>query len=172
MALYVLTEMDTMPKKRCNTMPLQRIERFGDVVYFDIVYGSGTSIDGNLYSLWFLYRHSKHINQYPLNYLASNELLKYQRIFCRYMGGRYPDKIIGDCDFKIIGGQVATSLEGIYEDREEKYHSVVTGDPAGRQNQNGLPEIKWRHVMTMFHNWLTRNYLPWKFCYFTLKMAA
>ena len=88
------------------------------------------------------------------------------------MCGRYPDKMIGDCDFKIIGGQVTAELEGINEDREDKNQRVVTGAPAGRQNQNGLPEIKWRHVMTMVCNWLTSNYLPRKFWYFALKMSA
>ena len=88
------------------------------------------------------------------------------------MGGRYPNKMIGDRNFKLIGVQVAAALEGINEYREEKDQSVVTGAPAGRQNQNGLPEIKWRHVMTMVYNWHTSNYLPRKFWYFALKMAA
>ena len=88
------------------------------------------------------------------------------------MGGCYPNKMIRYRDFKIIGGQVTTALEGINEDREEKHQSVVTGDPAGRKNQNDLPEIKWRHVMIMVHNWLTSNYLPWKFWYFSPKMAV
>ena len=88
------------------------------------------------------------------------------------MGGRYPDKMIGDCDLQLIGGQVAAALEGINENREEKDQRVVTGAPEGRENQNGLPGIKWRHIMTMVCNWLTINYLPWKFWYFSLKMAA
>ena len=58
------------------------------------------------------------------------------------MGGRYPDKSIGDSDFKLIGGQVTADLETINGEIYEKDQSVVTGAPAGRQNQNGLPEIK------------------------------
>ena len=108
-----------------KTTPLQRLERFGDVVYFDIFYGSGTAIDGYRYALWFVDRCSKHIEQYPLNSLASDELLKELHIFRRDTGGRYPDKMIGECNFKIIGGQVAAVLVGINEYREEKDQSIV-----------------------------------------------
>ena len=104
--------------------------------------------------------------------LESDELLKALHIFRRDMGGRYPNKMIGDRNFKLIGGQVAATLEGINEDIEEKHQSVVTGAPPVRKNQNGLPEIKWIHVMAMVSNWLTSNYLPRKFWYFAFKMAA
>ena len=97
-------EMTAMPKQRRNTTPLQRPERFGDVVYFDIVYGSVTDIGGYRYALWFADRQSKHIEQYPLYSLASDELIKALHLFRNDVGGRYPDKMIGDRDFKLIGG--------------------------------------------------------------------
>ena len=122
----------TVPKKGCNTTTLQRPERCEDAVQFDIVYGYGTEIGGYRYALWFVDRCSKHIEQYTLKSLASDELLKALSLFHRDMSGRYPDKIIRDCDFKLIGGQVTADLEGINEDREEKYHRVVTGAPSGR----------------------------------------
>ena len=78
---------------------------------------------------------SKHIKQCSLKSLASDEILKALRIFHRDMGGRYPDEMIEDRDFKLIGGQVAMALEGINEDGEDKDYSVVTGAPAGRQKQ-------------------------------------
>ena len=78
------------------------------------------------------------------------------------MGGRYPDMMIGDCDFKLIGGQFAAALEGINQDREEKDQIIITVAPVGQKNQNVLPEIKWRHVMTMVRNCLKSNYLPQK----------
>ena len=56
-----LGEMDTIPKQRRNTTPLQRPERFGDVVHFDIFYGSGADISGYRYALWFVDGSSKHI---------------------------------------------------------------------------------------------------------------
>ena len=106
-------EMATMPKQRRNTTLLQRPDLFGDVVQFDIVYGSRTAIGGYRYALWFVDRQSKHIYQYHLTYLASDELLKALRLFRRDMGGCYPDKMIVDRDFNLVGGQVATDLEGI-----------------------------------------------------------
>ena len=88
------------------------------------------------------------------------------------MGGRFPNKMIVDRKFKLVGGQVAVALEGINEDIEEKDQSVVTSSSAFRNNQSNLPEIKWRHVITMVCNWITSNYLPWKFWYVSPKMAA
>ena len=164
-------EMSNMTKQRRNTTPLQWPERFGDVVHFDIVYSSGTAIGGYRYDLCFVDRRSRHIKQYPLKSLASDELLKALHLFLRDMGGRYPDTIIEDRDLKLMGGQVAVALEGINEYREEKDQSVVTGAPTGRQNKNGLPGIKCRHVLTMVSNWLTSNYLPRKFWYFAINMA-
>ena len=113
-----LSKMATMPKKLRNTTPLQRLEQFEDVFHFDIVYGSRTAIGGYRYALWLLNRCSKRIEQYPLKSLASNELLVSLRLFCRDMGGRYPDKIIGNRNFKLVGVQVAAVLEGINEDRK------------------------------------------------------
>ena len=98
-----------MTKQHHNTTPPQRPERFGEVVHFDIDYGSGTAIGGYHYALWFVDIFSKHIDKYPLKSLASNELLKALHIFRNCMGGRYPDKIIGDRDFKLIGVQVSAA---------------------------------------------------------------
>ena len=79
--------------------------------------------------------HYKNIEKYPHKSLESDELLKALRLFRRDMGGRYPDKMMAGCNFKLIGGQVSEALEGINEDREVKDQSVVTGAPAGSQNQ-------------------------------------
>ena len=97
-------EMITMPKKRRNTTPLQSPEQFGDIVYFGIVYGSGTSIGGYRYSLLLVDRRSKHIEQYSFKSLAYDDIFKALRLFYRDMGGRCPNKMIGDLDFKLIGG--------------------------------------------------------------------
>ena len=105
-----LGEMATMPKQRRNTTTLQRPERFGDVVQFDIVYSSGKAIGGYRYTLWFVDRRFKNIVKYPLKYLESDDILKALRLFPRYMGGRYRNNMIGDRDFKIIRGQVTADL--------------------------------------------------------------
>ena len=120
-------EMATMPKQSRITTPLQRPERFGDTVHFDIVYGSGTAIGGHRYALWFVDRRSKHIKEYPLKSLASDDILKALRLFRRDMGGHYTNNMIGDRSFKLIGGQVTATQEGINEDREEKDRIVFTG---------------------------------------------
>ena len=109
-------KMATMPKQCRNTTPLQPPKRFGDIFHFDIVYGSGTAIGGYRYALWLMDRRSKHIEQYPLKFLVSGEFLKSLRLFCRDMGDRYPSKMIGGRDIRLIGGQVAANLEGINED--------------------------------------------------------
>ena len=106
-------DMATIPEKCRNTKPLKLPDRFGEVLHLDIIYGSGTAIGGYRYSLWFVYRRSKYIEQYPHKYLESDELLKALHLFRRDMGGRYLDKMIGDRNFKIIGGQFAAALEGI-----------------------------------------------------------
>ena len=103
-------EMATMLKQHRYTTPLQQPELFGDVVHFDIVYGSGTAIGGYRYALWFVDRQSKHINQYPLKSLASDDLLEALRLFRRDMGVRYPNDMMGGRDFNLIGGQVSAAL--------------------------------------------------------------
>ena len=73
--------------------------------------------------MWFMDRRSKHIKQYPFKSLAYDDLFKALCIFRRDIDGRYPDKMIGDHDFKLIAGQVAAALEGdsvldSYEEQE------------------------------------------------------
>eukprot|EP00957_Ditylum_brightwellii_P160369 12208404-Ditylum_brightwellii.AAC.1 len=83
--------------------------------------------------------------------------------------------MIADRDFKLIAGAAAIYLEGINLDQfddQDIGQAYVSGAPTGHQNQNSLPEIKWRHVMNMVRNWHTSNYLPKKFWYFSLRAAA
>eukprot|EP00957_Ditylum_brightwellii_P166524 12675848-Ditylum_brightwellii.AAC.1 len=71
-----------------------------------------------------------------------------------------------------MGGAVSEFLEGVDLNNNSETQAQVTGAPTGRQNQNGLAEIKWKHVMNMVRNWLTSNYLPKQYWYFGLKAAA
>eukprot|EP00957_Ditylum_brightwellii_P192619 14665419-Ditylum_brightwellii.AAC.1 len=61
--------------------------------------------------------------------------------------------MLADQDFKLIGGKFADFMEGL-EDCEENEDSpaIVAGTPANHQNQNGLAEIKWHHIMNMIQN--------------------
>ena len=83
------------------------------------MYGSGTAIGGYRHSLWFVDILSKHIEKYTLKSLAPDELLKSIRLLRRYMGGRYPDKMIVDREFKLIGGQVYCGPRG-YQRRQRR----------------------------------------------------
>eukprot|EP00957_Ditylum_brightwellii_P121373 9256148-Ditylum_brightwellii.AAC.1 len=79
--------------------------------------------------------------------------------------------MIVDSNFKLIGGTIHDYLASVHFDSPEG-GSIVTCAPAGRQNQNGLAEIKWCHVMDMVCKWILSNYLPKKFWYFGLRAAA
>ena len=122
--MWDLGDMATMMKQRRNTTPLQRPERFVDVFHFDNVYGSWTSIGGYRYALWFVYRRSENIKKHPLKSLASDDPLKALRLLCRDMRGRYPSKMIGYRDFKLIVGQVVAALDGINEYREIRIRAL------------------------------------------------
>eukprot|EP00957_Ditylum_brightwellii_P041649 3154297-Ditylum_brightwellii.AAC.2 len=62
--------------------------------------------------------------------------------------------MIADWDFKLIGGIIHKFLAGVHLGSPGS-GAIVTGTPAGHQNQNGLAKIKWRHVMDMVHYWIT-----------------
>eukprot|EP00957_Ditylum_brightwellii_P147840 11258103-Ditylum_brightwellii.AAC.1 len=85
--------------------------------------------------------------------LEEPELLIAFKKFTRDIGGQVPQRMITDRNFKIIGGKVAEFLQGIQldpaPDEENTGQAFVLGAPAGRQNQNGPAEIKWRYVMVM-----------------------
>ena len=59
--------------------------------------------------------------------------------------GRKPRKIYTDRDFKLIGGIVSKYLETNEDTNSKESTSQVTGAPSGRQNQNGLAEIRWKN---------------------------
>eukprot|EP00957_Ditylum_brightwellii_P197012 15009238-Ditylum_brightwellii.AAC.1 len=165
--------MDTMQKSNQNTNPIAKPSTFGEVVHLDIVYRSGTAIGGYRYALWLVDRATQFVFQYPLKSLKEEELICAIHLFCRDCGGKLPARMIADQDFKLIGGKMAEFLEETaWKEEIQREQCSVSGAPTGRQNQNDLAEIKWKHVMNMVRNWLTSNYLPKKFWYFALRAAA
>ena len=50
--------------------------------------------------------------------------------------------------------------------------SQITSAPSGRQNQNGLAEIRWKNLLNLSRNWLASNLLPSSFWYFALQYAV
>ena len=59
--------------------------------------------------------------------------------------GFYPDELIADRDFKLIGEHMDDILEPFTQ---------VSGAPSGRQNQNGLSECNWRYICNIARNYL------------------
>eukprot|EP00957_Ditylum_brightwellii_P003892 296243-Ditylum_brightwellii.AAC.1 len=145
--------MATVPKANKNTDPIKKPTQFGEVFHYDIVYGAGTAIGGYCYALWLINRHSHLIKEYPLRNMEKSELLATFKKFTRDNGGQVPWQMITNCDFKLIGGHIAEYLQCIQSDPQaDKLNSgqaFVLSTPAGHQNQNGLAEIKWRHIMVM-----------------------
>ena len=66
--------------------------------------------------------------------------------------GRKPRKIYTDRDFKLIGGIVSKYLETNEDTNSMDSTSQVTGSPSGRQNQNGLAEIRWKNLLNLYRN--------------------
>ena len=77
---------------------------------------------------------------------------------CRILGHK-PKRMIADRDFKLVGGVVADYLQLDPTNADIPNVSQVTGAPSGRQNQNGLAEIRWKNIMNLCRNWLTTNLL-------------
>eukprot|EP00957_Ditylum_brightwellii_P113483 8652899-Ditylum_brightwellii.AAC.1 len=158
--------MAALPKAMRNTSPLKKLTHFGEVFHFDIVYGKEMAISSYRYVLWLIDCTSRYVSQYPLKSLQDTELVHALRLFTLDIGGRLLQQMIADRDFKLIGGAAAEYPEGIDLDQISEDNigqAYVSGVPARQQNQNGLLEIKWCHVMNMVCNWLTSNYLPKKF---------
>ena len=65
-----------------------------------------------------------------------------------------------DRDFKLIGGKVLGFLETNNNIISNDPTSQVTRTPSGRQNQNGLVEIRWKNLLNLSRNWLVPNLLP------------
>jgi len=68
--------------------------------------------------------------------------------------GITPKLMLVDCDFKLIGGQIADILK--IPDQPTKIESndtVLSGAPDQRQSQNGIVERVWQTLITMARNW-------------------
>eukprot|EP00957_Ditylum_brightwellii_P199145 15180369-Ditylum_brightwellii.AAC.1 len=140
--------MATLPKSDRNTSPFPCPKHFGNIFHYNIVYGAGTAIGGYRYTLWLVDRKNCLILEYLLKSLQEEEIFHAIKLFVCDIGGSLPRKMIANHDFKLIGGTVHDYLAGVHLDSPEG-GSIVTSAPASRQNQNGLAEIKWRHVMDM-----------------------
>eukprot|EP00957_Ditylum_brightwellii_P195695 14910160-Ditylum_brightwellii.AAC.1 len=136
--------MATLPKAKHNTSPLSQPSSFGSTFHYDIVYGANIAIGGYRYCLWLVDRATQLILKYPLKSLNKEEILCAMKLFVHNIGGSLSSKMIANCDFKLISGTVHEFLAGVHLDSPDG-STIVTGTPAGCQNQNGIAEIKWQH---------------------------
>ena len=129
-------ETAILPKSKRNTKPVQRPSEYGRIWHYDIVYGNGRALGGIHYALFFVDRKSRHKKILGLKNLKKSTLQQAMKKFIREVGF-YPDEIIADRDFKLIGDHINDILEPFTQ---------VSGAPSGRQSQNGLSESNWRYV--------------------------
>ena len=155
-------EAATLPKKRRNTSEVVKPHAYGKIFHYDIVYGNGRAIGGINYALLFVDRKSRRKFLFGLQDLESPSIQRALKKFIRKLG-HYPDKIIADRNFRIIGEHVDDLLEP---------HTQVSGAPSGRQSQNGLCEINWRYICNIARNYLAENLLPSQYWYFAVRYAV
>ena len=123
-------ETATLSKAKSNKNPVQKPPEYGQVWHYDIVYGNGRAIGGIQYALFFVDRKSRKKKIFGLKSLKKSHISLAMKKFIREVGF-YPDEIIADRDFKLIGSHIDNIMEP---------YTQVSGAPGGRQSQNGLSE--------------------------------
>jgi hypothetical protein len=126
-------ETATLSKAKSNSNPVQKPAEYGQVWHYDIVYGNGRAIGGIQYGLFFVDWKSRKMKIFSLKSLKKSHISSAMKKFVREVGF-YPDEIIVDRDFKLIGSHIDDIMEPFTQ---------VSGAPGGRQSQNGLSESNW-----------------------------
>ena len=163
-------EVATLPKRRRNKTPGDLPALFGDVLHYDIVYGANTVIGGYRYALFLVDTKPRHLFEYPLRDLMGISLKHAISTFTKDIGGELRRMQV-DCDFQLIGGEVAAFLEADDTDNQAAVQTNVAGVLTGCQNQNGLSEIRLKNILNMVRNWMRSNLLPPVFWHFGLRYA-
>ena len=155
-------ETATLPKSKRNTKSVSRPSEYGQIWHYDIVYGNGRAIGGIQYGLFFVDRKSRKKKIFGLKDLKKSTLQRAMKKFTREVGF-YPDEIIADRDFKLIGQHIDDIMEP---------HTQVSVAPIGRQSQNGLSESNWRYICNIARNYLVEHLLPAEFWFFAIRYAV
>ena len=155
-------ETATLPKSKHNSTAVPRPSEYGLIWHYDIVYGNGRAIGGIQYALFFVDRKSRKKKIFGLKDLKKSTLQRAMKKFIREVGF-YPDELIADRDFKLIGQHMDDILEPFTQ---------VSGAPSGRQSQNGLSESNWRYICNIARNYLVEHLLPSEFWFFAIKYAV
>ena len=152
----------TIDKHPRNTHPLVLPKRLGDVLHMDIIYGSGTALQGVKYCLFVVDRATRHKFIYPLKSLqtdivpAINNLIK--EIGCN------PKMIRTDFDHKLMGSKVIEFFQN--------KPTILQSAPPDQQNVNGLCERNWRSILNMSRNWLASSLLPSELWWHAMKRST
>ena len=130
----------TKPKKQSNKKPLKISD--DDVWHYNITYGIDTAIGGIKYALVITRRANRYTFLHLLIDMKDTSTLLAMKHFVAQLD-RNPRKMYADRYFKLIGGIVSNYLETNEDTNPMESTSQVTEAPSGRQNQNGLAEIRW-----------------------------
>ena len=155
-------ETATLAKAKSNSNPVKKPAEYGQIWHYDIVYGNGRAIGGIQYALFFVDRKSRKKKIFGLKDLKKSTISRAMKKFVREVGF-YPDEIIADRDFKIIGQHIDDIMEPFTQ---------ISGTPSGRQSQNGLSESNWRYICNIARNYLVEHLLPPEFWFFAIKYAV
>ena len=152
----------TLSKYKKNSQSLSKSPEYGQIWHYDIVYGNGRAIGGIYYALFFVNRKSRQKKIIGLKDLKKETLQGAIKTFVRKVGF-YPDVLIADRDFKIIGSHINDIMEP---------YTQVSGAPGGCQNQNGLSKLNWRYICNIARNYLVKHLLPPEFWFFAISYAV
>ena len=155
-------ETATLPKSTRNMKHIPRPSEYGQIWHYDVVYGNGHAIGGIHYTLFFVDRKSRYKMIFGLKDLKQESITRAIKKFVRKVGF-YPEELIADRDFKLVGEHVDDILEPFTQ---------VSGAPSGRQSQNGLSESNWRYICNIARNYLVEHLLPPEFWFFAIHYAV
>ena len=128
------------------------------------MYGNETTIGGIHYAILFVDQTSRYKIIIGMENLQKQSVRQAIKKFIRKIGF-YPDTLVADRDFKLIGKHVTDLLEP---------HTSVSRAPSGRQSQNELIEANWKYVCNIARNFMVRHLLPakiWYFCHSLLYLS-
>ena len=152
----------TLPKSPRNTFPLELPRKLGDIMHLDIIYGSGTAIQGIKYALFVVDRATRHKFIYPLKSLKTDVIPAIDQLIKDI--GKPPKILRSDFDHKLLGAKV----QHYFKDKE----TILESASPDRQNENGLCERNWRTILSMSRNWLASALLPSEFWWFAMRRAT
>lgn len=150
-------------KSRSNKTPVERPDKFLEVVHCNIGFGDGKSIgNGALYCLTLVDRATRYSWIYPLKSLHHESLKCTFQHWITDCGG-CPTRLYTDFDPKRLDGQTAC----FFHDR----NIILRGAPSGGQNQNGLVKKAWETATNMARAFITDMQMPKNFWYCTLRQS-